>query len=146
MSSVENISNVNETTNSDDEMIQENYCTICMSDIRCDHKTTLKCNHSYHSTCYTSYIAHNVVNKKEYIECPVCRGNILHVVVQTPQVININDNNDNDTESDNITNDRLTSCFNLSFKMAFIGFKLSIICLLAMLMYYGIYCATSDVC
>lgn len=93
-------------TKSIDETPDTNTCTICYSDIDDNSKATLKCGHMYHTGCYTSYIAYNIVHKKQAITCPVCRDDILEIVVNKPEVIHIiSGDEENDIESQSIYDD-----------------------------------------
>lgn len=110
--------------NSIDEQTQEknnehtvketNVCSICCENMVNSFTTTLKCCHTYHTECYTSYIAYNVINKKESINCPLCRDNILEITVTKPDVIHIV-SGDHDIENqsgydDDVNNDTQSGC------------------------------------
>jgi Ring finger domain len=82
---------VNIDTNNDNQDEKDKTCTVCYSNMDDVFNTTLKCGHSYHTDCYTSYIAYNIANKKETINCPVCRNNILEITVNKPEVSVDND-------------------------------------------------------
>jgi Ring finger domain len=137
-------------TKSIDESQDNNICTICYSQIDDDTKSTLKCGHTYHTDCYTQYIAYNIVNKKETITCPVCRNNIVEIIVNKPEVIHIiTGDGDNDIESQSVYHDDNTiqsgcyisaqCCGNLVLKLMMLG---AIYCLL----HFTIYCTTYDSC
>lgn len=136
-------------TKSVNESQDNNICTICYSQIEDDTKTTLKCGHTYHTECYTSYIAYNVVNKKESITCPVCRNDILEIVVNKPDVIHIIAG-DNDIESQSVYNDddivvqsgcysTAQCCGNLILKLMLVG---AIYCAL----HFTLYCTNTNSC
>ncbi len=80
-------------------------CSICMTDIQNQASTTLHCDHQYHTHCYTTYLAHNLLNKKENISCPMCRNPIIKVTIHNSSSVDIltytNDRDDGDDE-DNI--------------------------------------------
>ncbi len=78
-----------------------NVCSICYENMEDSFTTTLKCKHTYHTDCYTTYIAYNVINKKETINCPLCRNNVLKIAGNKPEIIHIiTENNDIETETD----------------------------------------------
>lgn len=73
------------------------YCSICMTDIDNQASTTLHCLHEFHTHCYTTYLAHNLLTKKEEIQCPLCRDIIMQIVVHSPdkiQLVAINPNSE----------------------------------------------------
>lgn len=84
------------------------YCSICMTHISDHASTVLQCQHRFHTHCYTTFLAHNVINKKDDIQCPMCRDTILQIIVHSPTNIhivtnmyggsnqNIEDNEDNE--------------------------------------------------
>lgn len=84
-------------------------CSICMTDIQNQASTTLHCHHQYHSHCYTTYLAHNLLNKKENISCPMCRNPIIKVTIHSSSSVDIltytddtNDTNDTDDNENSI--------------------------------------------
>jgi hypothetical protein len=144
---------VNIKNNDDLEMIEtniddNNVCTICYSHIEDDIKTTLKCGHMYHTECYTTYIAYNVVNKKESITCPVCRNDIIEIVVNKPEVIQII-TGDYDTEGStgNEEDDIMRSghCMSKQCCGMFI-LKSMMIATLYCVLHFTVYCTKSDSC
>ncbi len=105
-------------TNNDNRDEIDKTCTVCYSNMDDVFNTTLKCGHSYHTDCYTSYIAYNVAQKKETINCPVCRNNILEIAVNKPEVIGNNDvenqsnyDDDDDTQESCCTHVVLPVCY-----------------------------------
>ena len=83
---------------------EKNVCSVCYENMEDSFTTTLKCNHTYHTDCYTSYIAFNVMNKKETIDCPLCRSNVLKITIDKPDVIHIVAG-ENDIESQSLYTD-----------------------------------------
>lgn len=66
-----------------------NYCSICLNEVTTQASTTLECNHTFHTHCYTTFLAHNIIHKKEDIQCPLCRESILQIIVQSPTNIHL---------------------------------------------------------
>lgn len=95
---------VNIDTNNDNHDGQDKTCTVCFSNMDDNITTTLRCGHKYHTDCYTSYIAYNLVHKKETITCPICRGSILEITVNKPEALHIVAG-ENDIESQSSTNE-----------------------------------------
>jgi hypothetical protein len=76
-------------------------CSICMTDIQDQASTTLHCGHQYHTHCYSTYLAHNLLNKKENISCPMCRNPIIKVTIHSSSSVDIlTYTNDVDDEDD----------------------------------------------
>lgn len=136
---------IKETKNMDNESI----CTICYSQIEDDTKTTLKCGHIYHTECYTTYIAFNIVNKKETITCPVCRNNILEIVVNKPDVIHIiTDDGENDIESQSLYDD---NTFQFGYCMTthccgLFVLRLIMVGVIYCVLHFTLFCTYSDSC
>lgn len=129
---------------------QDNICTICYSHIDNDTKSTLKCGHMYHTECYTTYIAYNVVNKKEIISCPVCRNNILEIVVDKPEVIHIiTGDGDNDIESQSVDDDNsieLSGCYMSAQCCGMLVLRLMMVGAIYCVLHFTIYCTNSNSC
>ena len=85
------------------------HCSICMDEITTKTYTRLNCLHTFHTDCYTSFIAHNIVNKKESIKCPMCRDTIIQVIIKHANIIHIIPNSHNHSrdgdEEDNYDGD-----------------------------------------
>lgn len=138
-----------------DSSCDNDYCSICLTDITSSDNSTLKCSHKYHTECYTSYIAYNIVHKKENIACPVCRDNILQIVIDKPQTVHII-TGDNDIESNQPINEaRPTTnnpyhgysfCAEFSHRMACATIKIGMLYVLFLIIYYTLYCTQTDVC
>lgn len=71
------------------EIDSSSYCSICMTQISDHACTVLQCQHKFHTHCYTTFLAHNVINKKDDIQCPMCRDTILQIIVHSPTNIHI---------------------------------------------------------
>lgn len=86
-------------------------CTICLADIDNEVCTTLKCFHKFHTKCYTRFLTHNVVHKKQFIHCPVCRDAIIHIETINPTYVQIVENTSREQgELDNTENTDVASC------------------------------------
>lgn len=136
-------------TTSIDESPDDNICTICYSQIESNTKTTLKCGHVYHTDCYTTYIAYNIVNKKEIITCPVCRNNILEIVVDKPEVIHIiAGDGDNEVENQSTyDDDRVQSgCYMYGQYCGILALRLMIVGVIYCILHFTIYCTYSERC
>lgn len=137
-------------TKSIDESQDNSICTICYSHIDDNTKSTLKCGHIYHTECYTTYIAYNIVNKKETITCPVCRNNILEIVVNKPEVINIiTGDGDNDIESQSIDDDdtiQSSGCYISAQCCGMVVLRLMMIGAIYCVLHFVIYCSNSNSC
>lgn len=70
-----------------------------------DHAcTVLQCQHKFHTHCYTTFLAHNVINKKDDIQCPMCRETILQIIIHSPTNIHLVTNvNEEDIEGNEDT-------------------------------------------
>lgn len=80
-----------------------------MTDISNHASTTLQCQHTFHTHCYTTFLAHNIINKKGDIQCPLCRETILQIVVHSPTnihlITNVHDEDNDDNEDNEDTQD-----------------------------------------
>jgi DNA-directed RNA polymerase subunit RPC12/RpoP len=85
------------------------HCSICLTDISNHASTTLQCEHTFHTHCYTTFLAHNIINKKEDIQCPLCRETILQIVVHSPTnihlITNVHDDDNQEEGEDNEGNE-----------------------------------------
>lgn len=137
-------------TKSIDESQDNDICTICYSHIDDDTKSTLKCGHMYHTECYTSYIAYNIINKKETITCPVCRNGILEIVVNKPEVIHIitgDGNNDSETQLTYEEEVMMQSgCISTAQCCGNFVLKLMMLGVIYCAIYFTVYCTTSNSC
>lgn len=136
-------------TKSEDETQDDNVCTICYSQILDSSKTILKCKHVYHTECYTTFIAYNVVNKKEIITCPICRSNILEIVENKPEVIHIIAG-DNDIVNQSVVVDEYNTIHSgccMSFQYCgILILRLMIICGIYYVLHYTFYCTNTISC
>lgn len=138
---------VNIDTNNDNRDEKDKTCTVCYSNMDDAFNTTLKCGHSYHTDCYTSYIAYNVVNKKESINCPVCRNNILEITVNKPEVVHIT-TGDTDIESQsNYDDDEAREGCCTPVNCCFTGLKIAMLVgSIYFITHITLLCTGSDVC
>lgn len=126
---------------SNSKTVDFKYCSICLSDIECNASTTLNCHHCYHTECYTSYIAYNIVHKKEKILCPVCRDDIIQVIIHDTQTIEVMTNNnhlhdDNNSQETNMSSSRCCNSHNLILN----GLKTIMIMSVFFVVYFSIEC------
>lgn len=134
-------------TKSVDESQDNNICTICYSSIEDDTKTTLKCGHVYHTECYTTYIAYNVVKKKETITCPVCRNDILEIVNKPRFIQIITGNNDIESQSEYDDNNIVQlGCCNTTLCCKLLIVRLMIVGAVYCVLHFVVYCGYSDKC
>lgn len=133
--------------NVDDEQKEKNYCSICLSNVCNDVHTRLACKHVYHTKCYTSYIAHNIVNRKEHIECPLCRNLIIQIIIHNSETSQINneENNQNNGDDDDF-DDEIENCNEICYCITFCCVKLVLIGVIGFLVYLAIHCSTSYTC
>lgn len=138
-------------TKSVDETQDDNICTICYSSIEDNTKTTLKCGHMYHTDCYTTYIAYNIINKKETITCPVCRNDILEIVVSKPDVIHVFAGDaDYDVESQSVNDDddntELSGVYMYGQCCGLLVLRLMMVGIIYLVLHFCVYCSYSDTC
>lgn len=58
-----------------------NYCVICLEDIRSHSSYTFDCSHKLHVKCFHKYFFYNYDVERNYISCPICRTE-LNVEIQ----------------------------------------------------------------
>ena len=71
MTSVEEINDNEEPLLPYDD--DNNYCVICLEDIRSHSCYTFDCSHKLHVKCFHKYFFYNYDVERNYISCPICR-------------------------------------------------------------------------
>jgi Ring finger domain len=137
---------VNIDSNNDNKDEQDKTCTVCYSNMDDVFNTTLKCGHSYHTDCYTSYIAYNVAHKKESINCPVCRNNILEITVNKPEVTRTDNDVENQSGYDNDDDDTQQTCCTPSTLCARLLKVITIVGTIYFVSHLTIFCTHSHSC
>ena len=51
----------------------DNYCVICLEDIRSHSSYTFDCSHELHVECFHKYFFYNYDIERNYISCPICK-------------------------------------------------------------------------
>lgn len=77
-----------------------NICPICFE--LSDSQVVLPCRHSFHLSCYNSYLLKSITDSKTELKCPYCSEQILQVVVERqprnfPTFVIVGDTNANDS-------------------------------------------------
>lgn len=142
---------VNVTINISDDTTKSvsennNNCSICLCKTDCNALTTLKCGHTYHTDCYTSFLAYNIVNNKDNIACPICRDNIIQIVVDKSNTVQITTEENQIQSTQHTRNNRRSFCSEFSCRILPFGAKIMMLYLLFLAIYYSVHCSQSQSC
>lgn len=95
-------------------------CPICLEPLQNNSLSKLKCNHMFHTECYTKYIVNQDSN---FLVCPMCRARILEISQrkQLPRIATVTfidptlEMVRTDIIDDNAPDDRSIQCFNRTY-------------------------------
>ncbi len=67
-------------------LLPSDSCCICLEDVTNDDKIQLKCDHVFHSSCFSNYIYIKLTESKTELTCPLCRNILYTFVYKSKQI------------------------------------------------------------